>query len=924
MAFNKARAIQEAEKLASQGKTSLAIKQYLQIIERDPTDVTLLNTIGDLYAREKDIPSALRQFYRLANHFTREGFTVKAIAIYKKISKIDTSSVEPLLKLGELYIIQGLTREAREQYAQAVEVYRRNNQDDKALEVLRKVVRIDPENLTYRARLAEFCERVGRKEDAVQAYLESVQVALRGGEASAAELALKKAAALDPKNTQVLLLKARLALATQRPEEVEKIIDSPELKQLPAARELLLEAYLGTDKLEVAEKLVMDVYRANSADFAPLAFFVTLCVDKGKLDNALKPLTELADSLIEGKNAGPLLDVLRQVWGKNPKHIPTLELVCRVCERTADEFTLPEALEALGHAYVQSGNLEKAEVIYEKMVKREPENEHYKGLLRQALKMQGKEIAAPSPEALSSAEMALTPQAEAELEAVPGAHSVDAVEAALVSESLENSDLFSRYGLVDKAVAELEKVLEVYPEQVDIHRRIVELCQRTKRPRAGEAAQALARIFSQRGDQASARRYEQMARSHGAPAAEVDQSAGPAATEFDLLQEPPLGAEPAARVSQEPASPPPQQAALEPVAQTLPGSESARASEGHEIDLSGDFASLGVPMNSAAAEQEVAAFDYEEAQVEIDFYLEQGFGKEAKKAVEALEGKYPGNAQVAELRRRLDERLAAGRKRAKAPKATPVTEGPKPAPSRVTAPEWELTASAPQPGTAGRESEVAAPSPSRLPEGVPAAGSPIGSEPPAAGADALSSLAGDLASSLEGIEEAALPTSSAAAGPKSPTQVGEPATPLSSLLEELGEPAEAQEKQNDLETHYNLGVAFREMGLLDEAIGEFQKVVKGAQKGKFPPHFLQACTLLASSFMEKEMPAIAAKWYSRVLEMPDLDEESRLALYYDLGVAYEQAGDPRTALQNFTEVYSQNIDYRNVAEKIRLLKQKVS
>ena len=147
---------------------------------------------------------------------------------------------------------------------------------------------------------------------------------------------------------------------------------------------------------------------------------------------------------------------------------------------------------------------------------------------------------------------------------------------------------------------------------------------------------------------------------------------------------------------------------------------------------------------------------------------------------------------------------------------------------------------------------------------------------------------------------------------------------LSGLLAEMEEPAEAAAAaaKDDPETHYNLGVAFREMGLLDEAIGEFQKVVKGAGKGKYPSNFLQACSLLAICFMEKKMPAIAVKWYMRALETPGLDDEAAMALQYDLGLAYEQAGDSRNALERFTEVYSQNIDFRDVADKIRELQQK--
>jgi hypothetical protein len=129
-------------------------------------------------------------------------------------------------------------------------------------------------------------------------------------------------------------------------------------------------------------------------------------------------------------------------------------------------------------------------------------------------------------------------------------------------------------------------------------------------------------------------------------------------------------------------------------------------------------------------------------------------------------------------------------------------------------------------------------------------------------------------------------------------------------------------REDDPETHYNLGVAFREMNLLDEAIGEFQKVVKGAGKRPHPPNYLQACTLLATCFMDKGMAPLAVKWYCRALETPELDEDALLALQYDLGVAYEQAGDLPRALEKFTEVYGRNIDFRDVAEKIRAFQQK--
>ena len=192
-----------------------------------------------------------------------------------------------------------------------------------------------------------------------------------------------------------------------------------------------------------------------------------------------------------------------------------------------------------------------------------------------------------------------------------------------------------------------------------------------------------------------------------------------------------------------------------------------------------------------------------------------------------------------------------------------------------------------------------------------------------AGGDALGGLIGELGESLDGIATY-VPSARKGAepAPAKPAAPASPASPLSGFLDELSEGEQAGTAQDDPQTHYDLGVAFREMNLLDEAIGEFQKVLKGAQKGTFPPNFLQVCTLLALCFMDKQMPGIAIKWYLRALELPDLDEEATMAIHYDLGVAYEQTGDVRKALEKYTEVYSQNIDYRDVAEKIRLLRSK--
>lgn len=126
--------------------------------------------------------------------------------------------------------------------------------------------------------------------------------------------------------------------------------------------------------------------------------------------------------------------------------------------------------------------------------------------------------------------------------------------------------------------------------------------------------------------------------------------------------------------------------------------------------------------------------------------------------------------------------------------------------------------------------------------------------------------------------------------------------------------------EEDPETHYNLGVAFREMGLLDEAIGELQKVCQAIDHGHSFPQVMQTYTWLAQCFLDKGVPEAAIRWYEKALKLPSLDQETRTALHYELASSYETAQDKPTALQHFMEVYGSNIDYRDVGERIKALK----
>ena len=162
--------------------------------------------------------------------------------------------------------------------------------------------------------------------------------------------------------------------------------------------------------------------------------------------------------------------------------------------------------------------------------------------------------------------------------------------------------------------------------------------------------------------------------------------------------------------------------------------------------------------------------------------------------------------------------------------------------------------------------------------------------------------------------------------PQPPAPTGAPLSgagvDLANMFGELKQELEGEtaSTDEDPETHYNLGVAFREMGLLDEAIGEFQKVTQAAERGHAFSQLMQAYTWLAQCFLDKGVPQAAVRWYEAALKMPGIDQETRTALHYELACAWESAGNKAAALNNFLEAYSSNIDYRDVAERIKALR----
>lgn len=119
---------------------------------------------------------------------------------------------------------------------------------------------------------------------------------------------------------------------------------------------------------------------------------------------------------------------------------------------------------------------------------------------------------------------------------------------------------------------------------------------------------------------------------------------------------------------------------------------------------------------------------------------------------------------------------------------------------------------------------------------------------------------------------------------------------------------------DDMESHYNLGIAYREMGLLDDAISEFEKAEVE------PARFVDCQTLKGLSFSDKGDYEKAEFMFQQALDSPHLEDIQRLNLGYELGLLYERSERPSDALVSYQDVFSQDSNYRDVRDKISVLK----
>ena len=124
---------------------------------------------------------------------------------------------------------------------------------------------------------------------------------------------------------------------------------------------------------------------------------------------------------------------------------------------------------------------------------------------------------------------------------------------------------------------------------------------------------------------------------------------------------------------------------------------------------------------------------------------------------------------------------------------------------------------------------------------------------------------------------------------------------------------------SDYDTHDQMGIAYQEMGLMEQAISEYQDAISLVRPNDGTRRFFQCANLLGHCFMQNNMANLALTWHQRALETPELSDDEKQGVWYEIAHAYEIGGDVESAGRYFEQVYAENVDYRDVSERIRRL-----
>jgi tetratricopeptide (TPR) repeat protein len=753
MAFDKAKVLKAAEKFLSQGKINAAIKEYRQLVDNDEGDLTALNMLGDLCVRAEKTDEAIACFQRIAEHYSEQEFTLKAIAMYKKIDRLKPRDPFIAHKLANLYATQGLVADARGQFLVVAEAYTRAGQTKKALDIFHRIADLEPLNTDIRLKLAEGYLKEGMRAEAAEAFIDAGRHFYDSRAFEKSLHSFSSALTLEPGKNSILsgILAAHAALGTA--DEAVEILERA-VEEHPENRELvqtLVNACLEAEDPKAAERTTAKLADQDASDYARVIPIARLYLKLDQVEETSRVLTGIVEQMLAGRDEKELLEIVNEVLVRNPEQVEALRLLVRVHWWQRDMDALRAALERLAEAAEAGGLVEDERYALTQLMRLAPDEQKFLARLN-------------------------------EIGGIPE----DASEEPLIAADSYADAQFETFATTG-----------------------------TEMPAADKKEQFEWEVVTAETPYDPSSSFAELS---------------------DTFEHSGVTFKPDLETNQ----------AVETALNVSPDTEA-------EAD--------DRPRREAMMRQELES---------VDFYLAQGYTDIAGDTLEMLERQFGSHPEIQSRRDVLNASAVPAASRSEV--------------FEFGGAEESLT-----------EKEVSAT------EITPEAEHSFG-------------------------DVSIVESSEASAGVVVPANAPAPAgtgldAGLAEIFEEFRMAAEEEHSgaHEDYETHYNMGTAYKEMDLQDDAIHEFQIASGLVKPGDGTSRFLQCCHLLGHCFIQKDMPRAAAIWFQKALDAGGHNDDERKALRYELASALEQMGEGGRALELYTEVYGIDVGYREVGEKMRML-----
>lgn len=496
MAIDRNKVLKAAQKHIRKRNWDKALREYVTLVDDDPTDMRSLLKCGDLHVKLDDIAQALRAYKSVADSYAQQDMYEKAIAVYKQAQRLDESDVALHYAIGECYFRLGRLKDAIRSFHAAQKMYKALGDIDAQREILEHMVRIDPDDVGLRIQLAERYTKDGYKNEALDAFAFCASKLEEEGRLDELLQVLERTLYLSPDRSDLRKTVVRLYLDRQDNQAALKHLQIA-FREMPEdieTMELLAQTFERLDRKEKAVLVLQELvplYLANNRQSDAENLYRRLL--------RLDPTNVLALRALGPQEApGPDSDVLSpldtgslsQARRQNtPAPMETLEGVEFLDDdiEFLDDDLVPEAVPAAfsrqSTAVRDSPALPpqaQAPAPSSPMIHEIADADDFMDLDLDAFDSLEEAFNPPNRRAPGE-----EPQLVQEIDAlaigdIEEIDLLEPIEAESLSEEdvrtmLKECDVFLRYGLLDKAEKAIREALSFAPESIVAHEKLVDL-----------------------------------------------------------------------------------------------------------------------------------------------------------------------------------------------------------------------------------------------------------------------------------------------------------------------------------------------------------------------------------------------------------------------------------------------------------------